>query len=232
MHIPAGELGGAICPITAAITICGIAATTFVVIKNKETASPARFVLTSVMIFILQMLNYPIGGGISGHVVGGILAVLLLGVPIGVMAVTSVLIVQALFLGDGGIPQLGANILNMAIIGTGLGGIILNRIRQHYGICVSAISTSIISVFLSVAFVATELMTDGSDINAGKLFLYHIPIAMTEGIATTCIYSLLTKGGVKRENVLYLSFIVLLLMMLPFSSSCPDALEAVLHHLS
>ncbi len=68
-------------------------------------------------IFVAQMLNFPIGGGTTGHLVGAALATILLGFAPGVLIITLILIVQALLFGDGGITALGLNILNMGIMG-------------------------------------------------------------------------------------------------------------------
>ena len=76
-------------------------------------------------IFMAQMLNFPIGGGTSGHLIGAALAAMLLG-PWGAMVIIVViLMVQSLVFGDGGITALGLNILNMAVIGSGVSWAVL-----------------------------------------------------------------------------------------------------------
>ena len=67
-------------------------------------------------IFVAQMLNFPIGGGTIGHLVGAALAAILLGPYAAIVILTIVLIVQAFLFGDGGVTALGFNLLNMAII--------------------------------------------------------------------------------------------------------------------
>jgi len=67
-------------------------------------------------IFVAQMLNFPIGGGTTGHLVGAALAAILLGPYAAIVILTIVLIVQAFLFGDGGVTALGFNLLNMAII--------------------------------------------------------------------------------------------------------------------
>jgi cobalt/nickel transport system permease protein len=68
-------------------------------------------------IFVAQMLNFPIGGGTTGHLIGAALATVILGPFAGIMIITVILIIQALVFGDGGLTALGLNILNMGIIG-------------------------------------------------------------------------------------------------------------------
>lgn len=74
--------------------------------------------VASAFIFAAQMLNFPIVAGTSGHLLGGTLAAVLLGPWAGAVALTTVLVVQALVFQDGGLSALGANVFNMAVLGT------------------------------------------------------------------------------------------------------------------
>ena len=67
-------------------------------------------------IFIAQMLNFPVGGGTTGHLIGAALAVILLGPAAAMVVLTTILIIQCFVFGDGGITALGLNLLNMAVI--------------------------------------------------------------------------------------------------------------------
>lgn len=71
--------------------------------------------LVAAFVFALQMLNFPVAGGTSGHLMGGVLAAVLIGPWTGLLAVTCVLIVQALMFSDGGLTALGVNVTTMAI---------------------------------------------------------------------------------------------------------------------
>ena len=78
--------------------------------------------LVAAFIFAVQMLNFPIfSAGVSGHLLGGALAAILVGPWVGALCVTVVLIVQALVFADGGVTALGLNITNMALLGTAAG---------------------------------------------------------------------------------------------------------------
>ncbi len=79
--------------------------------------------LVSAFIFAAQMLNFPVAAGTSGHLIGGVLAAVLVGPWVGALCIAVVLLVQALF-ADGGLTALGLNITNMALIGT-LGGYVV-----------------------------------------------------------------------------------------------------------
>ena len=75
--------------------------------------------LVAAFIFAVQMLNFPIfTAGVSGHLLGGALAAMLVGPWVGALCVAVVLVVQALVFGDGGVAMLGLNITNMALLGT------------------------------------------------------------------------------------------------------------------
>jgi cobalt/nickel transport system permease protein len=82
--------------------------------------------VTAAFIFAAQMVNFPVFPGTSGHLLGGVLAAVLLGPWAGTLVMTSVVAVQALLFQDGGLLVMGANIFNMGIVGT-LGGYALYR---------------------------------------------------------------------------------------------------------
>jgi cobalt/nickel transport system permease protein len=82
--------------------------------------------LVAAFVFAAQMVNFPVGSGTSGHLLGGVLAAVLVGPWLGALVLTVVLVVQGVFFADGGLSALGLNVFNMAIIGT-LGGYLLYR---------------------------------------------------------------------------------------------------------
>ncbi len=124
MHIPQNLLDGRICPVPAAVSGLCLAGAAFAAYRSAEKPDALRFAAVSAFIFAAQMMNFPISGGTSGHLLGGVLASALLGVPFGVLALALVVALQAVVFADGGLNVLGANILNMAVIGTGLGGLL------------------------------------------------------------------------------------------------------------
>ncbi len=95
--------------------------------RTRDDLGEAQIPLLGVLaagIFVAQMLNFPIGGGTSGHLIGAALAAILLGPYAMILIMTVVLIIQALLFGDGGVTALGLNILNMAIVGGGIAYVI------------------------------------------------------------------------------------------------------------
>jgi len=118
VHIPDGFLNVATVATTTVISAGGVANAVRVTGKKLgEKQVPLMGVLAA-FIFAAQMLNFPIAGGTSGHFLGAALAAILLGPWAGVLIMTCVLVGQCLIFQDGGLLALGANVLNMGIIGS------------------------------------------------------------------------------------------------------------------
>jgi cobalt/nickel transport system permease protein len=121
MHIPDGFLAT---PVWAALDLAAIPAVGYFVRRTQAGFDESRVPLLGVMgafVFAAQMINFPVGVGTSGHLVGGTLLALTLGPAAATVVMTAILTVQALVFQDGGITALGANVLNMAIAGVWLG---------------------------------------------------------------------------------------------------------------
>lgn len=126
LHIPDGFLSG---PVLALTWLCSVALIALAIqqvqAEYKDRAVPLMGVCAA-FIFAAQMINFPIPGGTSGHLLGGTLAGVLLGPWAGSLVMVVVFIVQALVFQDGGVIALGANVFNMGLIGT-FGGYYLYR---------------------------------------------------------------------------------------------------------
>lgn len=116
MHIPDGYLSPSTCAVLAGGSIPFLIKAFVWIRKQLSSKVVPILALTTALSFIIQMFNIPLPGGTTGHAVGGTLMAALVGPWPAVMAVSVVLIIQALIFGDGGILALGANILNMAVI--------------------------------------------------------------------------------------------------------------------
>src|SRR5437763_9509310 len=116
MHIPDGFLDAKTALCAAAVSSLGVG----VALRRARLHLPPRRVplmgLAAAFVFAAQMLNFPVAGGTSGHLVGGVLTAVLLGPSAAVLVMTCVLIVQCLMFADGGLMALGANVFNMAIV--------------------------------------------------------------------------------------------------------------------
>jgi cobalamin biosynthesis protein CbiM len=99
--------------------------------KNQLTEKSAPLAgLTAVFVFAVQMLNFPVAAGTSGHLLGGALAAVLVGPYAATLAITVVLIIQAFLFADGGLTALGLNIFNMSIIGVWAGYAVFLLVRK------------------------------------------------------------------------------------------------------
>lgn len=119
MHIPDGFVSGGINGITATVSTATLA---FCVTRVKKEFQEKDFAVPllatiAAFVFAAQMLNFPIGGGTSGHFLGAVTAAALLGPWSSCIILSLVLMIQGVLFGDGGITALGSNILNMGVIG-------------------------------------------------------------------------------------------------------------------
>ncbi len=121
MHIPDGFVDVPTAVATGAVSLGTVA---YAVHKTKNALGDRTIPLlgvTAAFIFAAQMLNFPVAGGTSGHFLGAMLAVALLGVWPAPIVMTVVLVVQALGMADGGITALGANVFNMGVVAVFVG---------------------------------------------------------------------------------------------------------------
>ena len=121
LHAPDGFVSAPIAVAMWALTGLVVA---YAVRRTNEHLDDRAVPLLGVMaafIFAAQMFNFPVVGGTSGHLLGGVLAAVMLGPWAGTLVMTAVVAVQALLFQDGGLLIMGANIFNMGVIGT-LGG--------------------------------------------------------------------------------------------------------------
>jgi cobalt/nickel transport system permease protein len=150
-------------------------------------------------IFAIQAFNLPVAMGTSGHLVGGALAAIILGSPFAaIFILTLVLIVQALLFGDGGVTVMGANILNMGVIGGTIGYYsyhgILAAIKNPY---ISAAIAAWLACLISALACAIEMAIAGTFPLVPGLIamgLYHAVIGVIEGIITAVIIYLIATS--------------------------------------
>jgi cobalt/nickel transport system permease protein len=132
MHIPDGFLDAKTAATTAVLSASGLG----VALRQARISLPAQRVplmgLAAAFVFAAQMLNFPVLGGTSGHLVGATLAAVLLGPSAAVIVLTAVLVVQCFLFADGGVTTLGANIFNMAIVGSITGYAVYRGVRRLF----------------------------------------------------------------------------------------------------
>ncbi len=186
MHIPDGFLSVPVATSTYAISGAWVGySIKKVQEKVGEKAVPAMGVLAA-FVFAAQMINFPVAGGTSGHLVGGTLLAILFGPMVASVIMTAILIAQALLFADGGITALGANILNMGIVAPLTGYFVYKFIKKwHYGAAVFIASW--LSIVVSAMFCAVELALSGTiplRIALPAMTSIHAIIGIGEGLIT------------------------------------------------
>jgi len=162
--------------------------------------------IMAAFIFAGQMFNFPVMGGTSGHLLGGVLAGVLLGPYAGAVVIAVVLIVQCLVFQDGGLTALGANILNMAMIGTGISYFLyalLRKILGRRGFLAAVALASWLSVMLASAACALELALSGTSplgVALPAMAAVHSLIGIGEAIITTLVVGFIWKT---RPDLIY-----------------------------
>ena len=190
MHIPNGFIDGSV---SAAFAAIAFAAITFCALRARRDLDE-RLVpmagLVAAFIFAVQMLNFWVLPGVSGHLLGGALAALLVGPWVGALCVTVVLAVQALVIADGGVTALGLNVFNMAVLGTAVGYLVITALlRVRVPLFATAVIASVVSVLVAaLGFVLEYALGGGGGVSVGAMFAAmsgsHLLIGLGEGLIT------------------------------------------------
>ena len=252
MHVPDGFMNVTMSAATGVISF----GTLWAYIRSAKDLIADKFIaltgMMSALIFVLQMINFPIAAGTSGHLLGGALAVIVLGPRLGLICLSVVVIIQSLLFADGGLSALGVNVLNMAIVTSATSWFIVKYWIKFIGknkisiVSVSVLAGILSVVFSSIAFTIQYAIGGTISIPVGTVLLAmvttHFIIGFGEGIITALIITLLIRVrpdliyAYERsdENTTKVSFyglfiilILLFSLVTPFASSSPDGLESV-----
>ncbi|NQT66134.1 MAG: energy-coupling factor ABC transporter permease [Actinobacteria bacterium] len=200
MHIPDGFIDLKTAVSTAVVSAGGLAAAIYKVKSYFKAKVIALMGTICALIFALQMLNFTIPGGTSGHLLGGALAAIVLGPHAGAIVIAVVLIVQAFIFMDGGVVALGANIFNMAIVGVYVSYLIywlIGRIsKKRIAFFISVALASWLSVVIASFFAALELGISGTyamGITLKAMVGVHSIIGIGEAVITVAIITFINK---------------------------------------
>jgi cobalt/nickel transport system permease protein len=209
MHVPDGFLSLSVILFTWVIAIALVAVSlSRVKTEYKDRTVPLMGVCAA-FIFAAQMINFPIPGGTSGHLLGGTLAGVLLGPWAGSLVMTVVFIVQSVLFQDGGLTVLGANIFNMGLIGTFGGYYLYKAIRLAVGFNTwrgMAIATGVAawtSVVVASLVCAVQLAISGTvplSVAIAAMLTWHIFIGIGEALITLLAISYIWKT---RPDLIY-----------------------------
>ena len=150
-------------------------------------------------IFAGQMINFPVAGGTSGHLVGATLAFIVLGPSLGLLAMTAVIVLQALLFQDGGLIALGANVFNMAVVGVLLAWAVHSALRRLLGdkpwaTIASGFASAWLSVVVASLVAAVELALSGPSpwrVVWPAMAGVHALIGIGEGLITVAVLAFL-----------------------------------------
>ena len=199
MHMSDGIVNAPTSVLFAVIAAAGIA----VAVRRARTELDERAVplagLVAAFVFAVQMVNFPVLPGVSGHLLGGALAAVLVGPATGALCIAIVLVVQSLLFADGGVTALGTNIVNMALIGVVAGytvAVVCLAVLTRSGRRVSVRGLGAISFLAAVigtvcaagGFLVQYAIGGAAGVGlstvAGYLLGTHLVIGVGEGVIT------------------------------------------------
>jgi cobalt/nickel transport system permease protein len=241
MHIPDGLLST---PVWATMDVVSVPAVGYLARRAQKEVEESRIPLLGVMgafVFAAQMINFPVGLGTSGHLLGATLLAVTLGPAAAAVVMTAILAIQALVFQDGGLLALGANVFNMAVLGvlTGylpyhfLGGGSWRRLSIFLG--------GVLSVLTGAALAMLQLRLSGVPLTGklvavtSALFLVTaglegaITLAVVEGVEAISPRWVWQPAGTPAKTLGILSATAVLLAVVGvlFASGAPDGLESL-----
>jgi cobalt/nickel transport system permease protein len=255
MHIPDGVLDPSVAVVTGLVGAGGLLFGLRQLERRLGERTPVLMGMMSAFVFAAQMVNFPVGPGVSGHLLGGVLASVLLGPWAGAVVIAAVLLVQCFLFGDGGMTALGANFVNMGLIGAGAGYAIYAPLRRWIGgskgVLIAAMVAAWFSVLLASGAFAVELAASGRRADFFRVLcwmvLVHAAIAVGEAVITGLVVRFLLvrrpdlfespDATVAEESAadLWVQTIVggiavalaVAVFLAPFASKEPDGLDFV-----
>jgi|SRR5579883_3445723 len=245
MHIPDGFLSP---PVWATLDVVGIPTIGLLARRAKEQIEEKQIPLLGVMgafVFAAQMINFPVGIGTSGHLVGGALLAYTLGPAAASLVLTAILLIQSLVFQDGGILALGANVLNMAVLGVWAAYLPYHWLRdtrhRNAGIFLGAV----LSLLTSAVCALAELLLSGVPMR-GSIILVSLGLfavsALLEGAITLAVVQSIerinptwvrTRSHAHPTTLTLLAVVALFLAAVGvmFASTHPDGLEKLIGQL-
>lgn len=245
LHIPDGFLSLIVSLICWAITAVVLA---MAVSRSNKALGEKQVPLMGIMaafIFAAQMLNFPVAGGTSGHLLGGALASITLGPWAGMLVMTAVIAVQALLFQDGGLLVMGANILNMGLVTAAIGyGLYRGVSNSSRGTKLAVAGVAAwISVMAGALFTALQLWLSGTSqlqVVIPAMLGVHALIGVGEAAITVAAlaFILQTRPDLLNEKstaaqgsrgwvVAGVVISLLVVLLSPLASAFPDGLNRV-----
>jgi len=244
MHIPDGFLDAKTALAAAGLSAAGLGAALRQARLHMPRQSVPMMGLAAAFVFAAQMLNFPVAAGTSGHLMGAVLVAVLLGPSAAVIVLSTVLIVQCLLFADGGISALGANIFNMALVGSvggyGVYAAVHRVCAGERGRLAAAAFASWCATVLAATCCAGELAWSGTapwSAAFPAMAGVHMFVGLGEAVITAMVIAALDRSGFAdsraglspgQEGLLVYGFLLALGLALfvgPFASPWPDGLD-------
>ncbi|QBJ98624.1 cobalamin biosynthesis protein CbiM [Rhodococcus sp. ABRD24] len=212
MHMSDGIINAPTSALFWAVAITGLALAVWKSRTELDDRTAPMAGLVAAFIFAVQMINFPILPGVSGHLLGGALAAILVGPYTGALCIAIVLTVQALLFADGGLTALGANVTNIALVGTAVGYIVAATLRPllirrgDAGIGILAFVSAWCATVVAASMFVVEYAIGGSAVTAlhtvaAYMLGTHALIGVGEGIITAFTVVAVARA---RPDLVYL----------------------------
>lgn len=210
MHVPDGFIDAPISAATGVVAAAAVAVSLRGARRELDERTAPLAGLVAAFIFAVQMLNFPVAAGTSGHLLGGALAAILVGPYTGVLCVSVVLLMQGILFADGGLTALGVNITDMAVVTTVVAyavfrGLVKVLPRRRGSITAASFVAAVLSVpAAAVAFTLIYAVGGTTDVSIGKVATAMIGVHVLIGIGEAVITAL-TVGAVVavRPDLVY-----------------------------
>ncbi|MEI7902476.1 MAG: energy-coupling factor ABC transporter permease [bacterium] len=248
MHIADGYLDVKTSVVTAGLAVAGMALALRAVRQSLPPRKMPLLGLAAAFIFAAQMLNFPVVAGTSGHLTGGALAAILLGLGPAVVVMCAVLILQCFLFADGGVTALGANLFNMAVVAPCVGYAVFRGLQRVAGpsrraLLVATAVAAWCSTVLAAGFCSAELAFSGTAafrVVVPAMAGIHALIGVVEAVITALVVRAVLSGesvwqpgdGARLDSRTGFAFALLFsfalaLFVAPFACPWPDGLESV-----
>ncbi|MFC8221688.1 energy-coupling factor ABC transporter permease [Streptomyces sp. NPDC057362] len=210
MHVPDGFINAPTSAVTGVVAAGAIAVSLRGARRELDERTAPLAGLVAAFIFAVQMLNFPVAAGTSGHLLGGALAAILVGPFTGVLCVSVVLLMQGILFADGGLTALGVNITDMAIVTTVVAyalfrGLVKVLPRTRRSVTVASFVAALVSVpAAALAFTVLYWIGGTTDVAIGKVATAMVGVHVLIGIGEAVITAL-TVGAViaVRPDLVY-----------------------------
>ncbi|POX57062.1 cobalt ABC transporter permease [Streptomyces sp. Ru71] len=210
MHVPDGFINAPVSAATGVVAAGAIAVSLRGARRELDERTAPLAGLVAAFIFAVQMLNFPVAAGTSGHLLGGALAAILVGPCTGVLCVSVVLLMQGILFADGGLTALGVNITDMAIVTTVVAyavfrGLVKVLPRGRRSVTVATFAAALLSVpAAALAFTGIYALGGTTDVSLAKVATAMIGVHVLIGLGEAAITAL-TVGAViaVRPDLVY-----------------------------